>query len=59
MPMRFRLKALSAMAIASTASSITTSAFSAVRSGLGLALAAGDMYGGGKVRRGSTFGYHL
>ena len=43
MSMRFRLKALSAMAILSTASSTTTSAFGAVRSGLGLASAAGRL----------------
>ena len=59
MSMRFRLKALSAMAIASTAPSTTTSAFGAVRSGLGLASAAVGKYGGRKVRRGSIFGHHL
>ena len=59
MSMRFCLKALSAMAIASTGSSTTTSAFGAVQSGLGLASVAGGKYGGRKVRRGSTFGYHL
>ena len=57
--MRFRLKALSAMAIASTGSSSTMSAFGAVRSGLGFASAAGGKYGGGKVRHGSIFGYYL
>ena len=59
MSMRFRLKALSAMAIASTGSSTTTSVLGAVRSGLILASAAGGKYGGGKVRHGSIFGYHL
>ena len=59
MSMRFRLKALSAMAIASTGSSTTTSAFGAVRSGLGFASAAGGKYGGRKVWRGNIFGYHL
>ena len=37
----------------------TTSAFGAVRSGLGFASAAGGKYGGRKVRSGNIFGYHL
>jgi hypothetical protein len=59
MSMRFRLKALSAMAIASTGSSTMTSAIWRCSKRPWFSSAAGGKYGGRKVRSGNIFGYHL